>query len=187
MLMAGGGDPSSVTFGETTSDRRSGRREFDMKKTTWQSYLFWIALTEAVGALAGFLTREGTRIYSATIVKPPLSPPPVVFPIVWAILYALMGFGAARIFDAEPSPERAQARRLFWLQLGFNFFWSIIFFNLQAFGFAFVWLIALWVLILLMILSWRKIDPLAALLQIPYLLWVTFAGYLNLGVWMLNK
>ena len=158
-----------------------------MKKTTWQSYLFWIALTEAVGALAGFLTRESTRLYNTTIVKPPLSPPPVVFPIVWSILFALMGIGAARIFDAEPSADRTGARRLFWLQLVFNFFWSLIFFNLQAFGFAFLWLVILWVLILLMILQWRKVDPLAAWLQVPYLLWVTFAGYLNLGVYLLNK
>ena len=68
----------------------------------------------------------------------------------------------------------------------FNFFWSILFFNLQRFGFAFLWLIALWLLILLMIRQFRKVDPLAALLQIPYLLWVTFAAYLNLGVWYLN-
>ncbi|MBQ2061827.1 MAG: tryptophan-rich sensory protein [Oscillospiraceae bacterium] len=157
-----------------------------MKKTTWQTYLFWIAVTEAVGALAGFLTREGTRLYNASAVKPALSPPSVVFPIVWSILFALMGVGAARIFGAEPSADRLWARRLFWLQLFFNFFWSIIFFNLQAYGFAFVWLAALWVLILLMILQWRKVDPLAAWLQIPYLLWVTFAGYLNFAVWKMN-
>ena len=158
-----------------------------MKKTTWQDTLLWIAITEAVGALAGFLSREGTRLYNMTAVKPPLSPPPIVFPIVWTILFALMGFGAARIFGAEPSPERTRARRLFWLQLIFNFFWSLIFFNLQAYGFAFFWLVVLWVLILLMILQWRKIDPLAAWLQVPYLLWVTFAGYLNFAVWQLNK
>ena len=157
-----------------------------MKKTTWTNILFWIAVTEAVGALAGFLTREGTRLYNATAVKPPLSPPPIVFPIVWVILYALMGYGAARIFDADPSADRTRARRFFWLQLVFNFFWSLLFFNLRSYGFAFFWLVALWLLILGMILSWRKVDPLAAWLQVPYLLWVTFAGYLNVGVWMLN-
>ena len=158
-----------------------------MKKTTWTNVLFWVAVTEAVGALAGFLTREGTRLYNTAAVKPPLTPPPIVFPIVWGLLYAVLGFGAARIFDAPPSTDRRAARRLFWLQLVFNFFWSLIFFNLRAYAFAFVWLVALWVLILLMILRWRKIDPLAAWLQVPYLLWVTFAGYLNVGVWMLNK
>lgn len=73
------------------------------------------------------------------------------------------------------------------IQLVFNFFWSIIFFNFQAFGFVFIWLIILWGLILWMILSFRKVDKLAAWLQIPYLLWVTFAAYLNFGVWLLNK
>lgn len=77
--------------------------------------------------------------------------------------------------------------RLFAIQLAFNFFWSIIFFNLQNFGFAFLWLVVLWVLILRMIFTFRKTDSLAAWLQVPYFLWVTFAAYLNLGVWMLNR
>lgn len=99
----------------------------------------------------------------------------------------MMGIGAARIYLAPASGDRSRSLLLFLVQLAVNFFWSIIFFNLQAFGFAFVWLILLWVLILLMILSFRKVDKLAAWLQIPYLLWVTFAAYLNLGVWLLNR
>ena len=99
----------------------------------------------------------------------------------------MMGIGAARIYLAPASGDRSRSLLLFLVQLAVNFFWSIIFFNLQAFGFAFVWLILLWVLILLMILSFRKVDKLAAWLQIPYLLWVSFAAYLNLGVWLLNR
>ena len=98
-----------------------------------------------------------------------------------------MGIGAARIYLAPESAERTKSLRIFFVQLAFNFLWSILFFNFQSFGFAFVWLMALWVLILWMILSFRKVDPLAAWLQIPYLLWVTFAAYLNLGVWWLNR
>lgn len=105
----------------------------------------------------------------------------------WGILFALMGIGAARIYLAPASNARSRSLLLFLVQLVFNFFWSIIFFNLQAFGFAFLWLIALWVLILLIILSFRKVDKPAAWLQIPYLLWVTFAAYLNFGVWLLNR
>lgn len=75
----------------------------------------------------------------------------------------------------------------FATQLGFNFFWSIIFFNLQSFGFAFLWLLVLWGLILWMLLAFRKLDPVAGWLQLPYLLWVAFAGYLNFGVWLLNR
>jgi len=144
-------------------------------------------LTEAVGALAGLLTREATQLYNATIQKPPLSPPAIVFPIVWAILYALMGVSAARVYLMPPSVARSRGLLLYLVQLFFNFFWSVIFFNFQAFGLAFVWLVVLWVLILWMILTFRRVDPLAAALQVPYLLWVTFAGYLNFGVWMLNK
>ena len=157
-----------------------------MEKSTWKTYAFWIALAEAVGALSGWLTRKGVKIYSATVEQPTLSLPSIVFPIVWGILFVLIGVGAARIYLAAASNVRSRSLLLFLVQLAFNFFWSIIFFNLQAFGFAFLWLIVLWVLILLMILSFRKVDKPAAWLQIPYLLWMTFAAYLNFGVWMLN-
>lgn len=157
-----------------------------MKKSNWKVYAFWIVLAEAVGALSGWLTRKSVKIYNATVKQPPLSLPSIVFPIVWGILFALMGIGAARIYLAPASNARSRSLLLFLVQLAFNFFWSIIFFNLQAFGVAFLWLIVLWVLILLMILSFRKVDKPAAWLQIPYLLWVTFAAYLNFGVWMLN-
>ena len=158
-----------------------------MKKPTRKTYAFWIVLVEAAGALSGWLTRKGVKVYNATVEQPPLSPPSIVFPIVWGILFALMGVGAARVYLAPASNARSRSLLLFLVQLVFNFFWSIIFFNLQAFGFAFLWLIALWILILLMILSFRKVDQPAAWLQIPYLLWVTFAAYLNFGVWLLNR
>ena len=153
-----------------------------MEKSTWKTYAFWIALAEAVGAFSGWLTRKSVKIYNAAVKQPPLSPPSIVFPIVWGILFILMGMGAARIYLSPASKARSRSLLLFLVQLAFNFFWSIIFFNLQAFGFAFLWLIALWILILLMILSFRKVDQPAAWLQIPYLLWVTFAAYLNFGV-----
>ena len=157
-----------------------------MKNFAWKPYAFWIILTEAVGGLSGWLTKNGIKIYKAEIIKPLLSPPSLVFPILWTILFALMGVGAARIYLTPASGIRSQSLRLFFLQLLFNFFWSILFFNLQSFGFSFLWLLALWVLILWMTLSFRKIDPLASWIQLPYLLWVTFAAYLNLGVWLLN-
>ena len=155
-------------------------------KRNWKPYLFWILLAETVGGLSGWLTREGTKIYQQTIVQPPLSPPGWVFPVVWTILFALMGISAARIYLAPPSRERSRGLNLFIAQLVVNFFWSPIFFNLQAFGFAFLWLLMLWGLVLWMIFTFRKVDPTAAKLQIPYLLWLTFAAYLNLGVWYLN-
>ena len=157
-----------------------------MKAHTWKSYAFWILFSQAVGALSGWLTRDGADRYAEAIVKPPLSPPALVFPIVWGILFVLMGVGAARVYRQPPSGKRDQALRAYLVQLAFNFFWSILFFNLRAFGLALAWLAALWLLILRMILAFRAVDPAAAWLQTPYLLWVTFAAYLNLGVWRLN-
>ena len=158
-----------------------------MKRKPWKTYLFWILLAEAVGALSGWLTREGNRLFQETAAQPPLSPPGWVFPVVWGTLFALMGISAARIRLSAPSPEQKKSINLFIAQLVVNFFWSLIFFNAQAYGFAFLWLLLLWVLVLLMILAFRKVDPLAAWLQIPYLLWLTFAAYLSFGVWYLNR
>lgn len=158
-----------------------------MKKQNWQVYLFWILLSEAVGLLSGWLSGEGTAIFGQTAIQPPLSPPAILFPIVWTILYALMGIGAARISVTPDSSERDRSLNLFIAQLIINFFWSLIFFNARAYGFALLWLILLFVLVLWMTLEFRKTDPLAALLQVPYLLWLAFAAYLNYGVWMLNR
>ena len=155
-------------------------------KKNWRTYAGWILLTEAVGGLAGLLTRSGMEIYKTAILKPPLSPPALVFPIAWGILYALMGIGAARIWLKPPSPGRSRSLRLFLLQLAFNFLWSFLFFSFQAFGLAFLWLAVLWVLIVRMVLSFYDLDRPAAWLQLPYLLWALFAAYLNLGVWKLN-
>ena len=157
-----------------------------MKTKPWKPYVFWIVFTEAVGALSGWLSRAGAELYATGIVKPPLSPPGIVFPIVWVILYALMGVGAARVWLTPASPERTRALSVFLLQLAVNFFWSIIFFNLQAFGLALLWLVALWGLVVWMMESFAEVDLWAARLQFPYFLWVTFAAYLNFGVWRLN-
>ena len=158
-----------------------------MKNTSGKKYIFWILLSELTGALAALLTREGTALYQTGMRKPPLSPPALVFPLVWTILYALMGIGAAHVDLTPPSAERRNGLRFFLVQLLFNFFWSIFFFNFQAYGFAFLWLVVLWALIVRMVLSFRETDPVAAWLQLPYLLWVLFAGYLNFGVWLLNR
>lgn len=158
-----------------------------MKKPKWLVYISWIVLVEAVGAFSGWLTSDGAELYAQVLKKPPLSPPGIVFPIVWSILFLLMGISAARIYLTEKSQIRSSGLLTFAAQLAVNFFWSIIFFNLMNFGFAFIWLLLLWGLILRMIQVFWRCDKAAALLQIPYLLWVTFAGYLNLGVWILNK
>ena len=123
-----------------------------MKKTTWKPYVFWIVLSEAVGLLSAFLTRTGTEAYAELLQKPPFSPPGWVFGVVWPILYALMGIGAARVYLSPPSSARSRGLNLFVIQLAVNFLWSPIFFNARAYGFALIWLLILWVLVLLMIL-----------------------------------
>ncbi|MDD6526358.1 MAG: tryptophan-rich sensory protein [Oscillospiraceae bacterium] len=157
-----------------------------MNKSKIKPYAVSILLTLAVGGLSGFLTSMGMDSFDA-LTKPPLTPPSFLFPIVWTVLFILMGVGAARIFMTEPTAARNRALIVYVVQLAVNFFWSIIFFNLQAYAFAFFWLILLWVLILTMIYLFCKVDKPAALIQIPYAIWVTFAGYLNLMIWLMNR
>lgn len=154
------------------------------KRKLW-TYAIAIFIPEAVGALAGLLTRQGIQNFQ-NLPQSALTPPAIVFPIVWTILYGLMGISLARIWLAEESEDRTRGLSLFLFQLIFNFFWSIFFFNMGAYGFSLLWILGLWLLILLMIRSFFKVDRLAAWLQVPYLLWVTFAAYLNYVVWKLN-
>ena len=158
-----------------------------MKRANWRVYAWFILATEAVGILSGLLSREGMMGYGETAIQPAFAPPAWLFPVVWTILYALMGIGAARVWLAEPSLERSRGLNLYVAQLIVNFFWSLIFFNLQAYGFALAWLILLWVLVAWMIWSFAKTDRLAAFLQIPYLIWLTLAAVLNGAVWILNR
>ena len=158
-----------------------------MKGQAWKTYLGWVLFTEAVGGLSALLTRAGVQYFNEFVTKPPFSPPGIVFPVAWAVLYLLMGIGAARVYLSPMSRARSRSLFLYLLQLAFNFLWSVIFFNFRAYAFALLWLCALWLLILAMTLAFRRVDSLAARLQVPYLLWVLFAGYLNAGVWLLNR
>lgn len=150
-------------------------------------YVVGVLLALAVGGASVLVTKGNMDIYDK-IIKPALSPPMWLFPAVWSILFVLMGIGSAEIYlkGKKESDEKYSALSIYALQLAVNFFWSIIFFNMRAYLFAFIWLIVLWVLIVMMIRSFRKISPLAAYLQLPYLLWVTFAGYLTLMIYILN-
>ena len=157
-----------------------------MKKGKWNQTVLWIAVTEAVGLLSGLLSASGRKTFENAAVQPGFTPPALVFPIVWIILYALMGVSTARVWKMPESPERSRGLNLIVSQLIFNFFWSLIFFQAQAFGFAAVWLGILWVLTGAMTIAFYRLDPIAGYLQIPYLLWLTFAIYLNIAVWQLN-
>ena len=149
-------------------------------------YIISVIIALAVGGVSALLTKNNMNIFEK-INMPPLSPPSVVFPIVWAVLYILMGISSAIIYKNGTDREEVQsALKVYALQLAVNFFWSLIFFNMQAYLFAFIWLVLLWVLVIVMIVKFKKISPAAAWLQIPYLLWITFAGYLSLMIYLLN-
>ena len=152
----------------------------------WKPYLYFVALAETVGLLSGWLTRDSQRIYPKIVAQTPLAPPGWVFPAVWVLLYVLMGYGAARVSKASGGTDRNQALNLFFAQLAVNFLWSPIFFNLGSFGLALIWLLLLLVLVAAMTYFFWRVDKKAATSQIPYLIWLLFAAYLNYAVWRGN-
>ncbi len=151
----------------------------------WKSLIVSLLISLGTGGLAGFLTRNAMEAYGA-LKQPALAPPPVLFPIVWTILYVLMGISAYLIFQSD-APGRKRALVVYGLQLFVNFLWPVLFFNGQWYLLSFLWLMLLWVLILVMIRQFYRISPPAAWLQLPYFLWVTFAAYLNCAIWLLNR
>lgn len=153
-----------------------------MKKA--KPYVFSILLALTVGGLSALATANNMNIYDK-ITMPPLSPPGWLFPVVWTILFILMGISAAIIFVSD-SAEKESALFVYAVSLVLNFTWSILFFNMQAFILSFIVLVALWVSIIITIVKYFTIDKTAAWLQLPYLIWVTFAGYLNAAIVLLN-
>lgn len=147
-----------------------------------KTFAFFILLSLAVGGLSAFLTRGNMSVFDE-VTKPPLTPPAIVFPIVWSILYVLMGISAARVYLREGN---SNAIRVFGINLILNFFWSIIFFNLRAFCFAALWLILLFITVLSMTVKFWRVDKLAGILQIPYLIWLVIAAYLNIFICLVN-
>lgn len=147
-----------------------------------------IAIPLIVGGLSAFITKDATKSFE-TINKPPLAPPSIIFPIAWTILYVLMGIASYIIYQSNgltDKKEKKDALILYIIQLIFNFFWSIIFFNLKMYYFAFIWLIILWIFIVLLLIKANRINKIAYYLLIPYIVWVTFAGYLNISIAILN-
>ena len=132
----------------------------------WKPYIISALIALGVGGLSALLSMSGMEAYEAMVTKPALTPPGWLFSVVWTILYVLMGISAARVWLTKDSAARSRGLNLYVAQLIVNFFWSLIFFNAQAFGFAVIWLLLLWVLVFLMILQFYKVDRLAALLQI---------------------
>lgn len=154
-------------------------------RNKFETLAICILIPLAVGALSNLFT-QGNIMQYANIAKPALSPSAIVFPIVWTILYLLMGISSYLIITSENKSSKI-AIRWYIIQLFINFFWSIIFFNFNNYLLAFIWLILLIIAVIIMIIQFYKIKPLAAYLQIPYLLWCLFAAYLNFSIYLLNK
>jgi len=151
-------------------------------------FIIAILIPLAIGGASALLTMGNMDIYEE-LQTPPLSPPSILFPIVWTVLYILMGISSAIVWlNRENDPAAAESGLSYYIiSLSFNFAWSIFFFNFRWFLFSFLWLLVLLYLIIRTVLCYRKVSPAAAYLQIPYILWVSFAGYLNLGIWILNR
>ena len=157
------------------------------KKVNRKALIISIAIPLLTGGLSGFLSREGMKTFEQ-IRQPPLSPPQWLFPVVWTILYVCMGTASYLVFVSDEDKEKIrEALFIYGIQLLVNFFWPIFFFNKSWYLFSFLWLVFLWLLIGKTIQLFSAISKKAAYLLVPYFMWVTFAGYLNLAIYFLNR
>lgn len=146
-----------------------------------------VAIPLIVGAVSALLTKNSMETFGM-LNQPPLSPPAWLFPVAWTLLYALMGISSYLIVTSDaPKEEIREAIRIYAYQLIVNFLWSTFFFNFRWYLFSFLWLVLLWILVLIMIIKFKEISKAAAYTNIPYIIWLTFAAYLNLGIWILNR
>lgn len=152
-------------------------------KIKWKPLLFWTLGTLAVGALSS--VAGGAMKGFKGINTPSITPAPVVFSVAWTILYLLMGISAYLIYDSKGGMTK-RSLALYAFQLSVNFLWPVFFFRLHAFTFSFIWLLLLLVLVIIMTVNFRSIRPAAGYLQMPYILWLVFAGVLNCMVITLN-
>jgi len=155
----------------------------DSMKIHWKELIACLAIPLIVGSLSALLTRNNMEAFES-INKPVLAPPGWLFPVVWTMLYILMGIASYLVLMSGKPNNTALV--VYGIQLAFNFFWSIIFFNQELYLFAFIWLVLLWLLILKTANLFHQISKLAGYLMLPYLLWATFAGYLNFSIYLLN-
>lgn len=153
-------------------------------KIQWKKLLICILIPLAVGGLSALSTSGSMDLYQS-INRPALAPPSWLFPVAWTILYILMGIASYLVFTSD-NPHKNIALDIYGIQLVFNYFWPLFFFTLEAYLFSFIWLVLLWLLILATTILFYRINKTAGYLMLPYLLWVAFAGYLNLSVYLLN-
>lgn len=154
-----------------------------MKKLNLKELFFYIGITLIIGSIPSFFVKTN-QVYKS-FNKPPLSPPGIVFPIVWTILFILMGISIYLVMQ-ENNPNKKEAKLIYFIQLIINACWTPIFFGLKQYFLAFLWILMLILLVITMIIVFYKIKKTSAYLNIPYLIWLLFACYLNFGVFILN-
>ena len=159
-----------------------------MKSYSSRALIIAILICESTGIISGLIANTGINPWFDTLNKPLWNPPAFIFAPVWTLLYLLMGISLWLIWKSNtPSPQKNNAIILFFLQLFFNFWWSIIFFKFHSPAFALVDIILMLNLILFTIILFSKISKIAAWLLVPYIAWVSFATILNFTIWILNK
>lgn len=156
-----------------------------VKKIDWFQLFIIILATELIGVLGSLFSGNAGQIYTSFI-KPPLSPPGWLFGVVWPILYLLMGIAAYIIYQTPPTADRKKAITLYWVQLFVNFLWPIVFFRFEWYWVAVAVILLLDVLVLITTIWFYRIKKVAGYLMLPYLLWILFATYLNIGIAVLN-
>ena len=158
-----------------------------MKEIKWPLLLICIAIPLVSGSLSGLAIADHISSWYSTLNKPSFNPPNYLFGPVWSVLYILMGIGLYLILQTPKSAMRTKSIILFAVQLILNLSWSFIFFNAQSPFAALIIIGLLWIAILMMMIYFHTLSPIASYLQIPYLLWVSFASVLNAAIWLLNK
>jgi len=157
-----------------------------MKKISIGTLIIALLIPMLIGGISAALSSKGMAVYGS-MKKPPLSPPPWVFSVAWTILYIMMGIASYLIIVSDTSMRsKAMAMIVYVIQLVMNFAWSIIFFNACEYLIAFIWLMVMWCIVILCAFRFYSINRGAAWLFIPYILWLTFAAYLNLGAYILS-
>jgi translocator protein len=158
-----------------------------MNATNILKLIVSLALPLAVGGIAGIFTAQAVPEWYASLNRPSFGPPNWLFGPVWTVLYILMGISLFLVWKMEPSRERNLALIVFALQLLLNFGWSFLFFYFKMIGFALIEIIFLWIGIVVMLVVFYKIKPIAAYINLPYFFWVSFAAILNSAYYLMNK
>ena len=155
-----------------------------MMKINWKKLIIITIITFIVGSFFSWFTMNNMDTFKE--LEKPINVPGLLFPIVWSILYLLMSISFYRVLQSDDENKKPQVIS-YIVQLIINSLWSLIFFGFEAYLLAFIWIIILLISVIIMIINFYKIDKKVAYLNIPYVLWIIFAAYLNIGIYLLNR